>query len=127
LEAAEAVLLATDEPADEAATVAEEVMDVAAVWRLANCEEMDEALAPVAVARTELKELMDEPTPLRALLSLEAMEERTELPWERTELMTEAPEERALVCPLTTADEAEAAELDWAEATAARAATETIE
>jgi len=74
-------------------------------------EESDEAEAPVAVASSELMELMEEPTPLRALDSLEAMLDRTELPCERTELMTPDPEARALLIPLETADEAEDAEL----------------
>jgi hypothetical protein len=59
--------------------------------------------APVAVASAELIELIEEPTPLRALDSLEAMLDKTEEPWERTLEMMELPEAAAELRPEDTA------------------------
>jgi len=124
-------LEAADEPAELTAAEAELVTEVAATLRLLNLEESDEAAEPVAVASSELMLDMDEPTPPRAEDSLEAMLERTDEPWERTELMTLVPEARALEIPLDTAEAAEETEaasvvVVWAEATAPRATTMSV-
>jgi hypothetical protein len=88
--------------------------------------------APVAVASTELRELIEEPTPPRALDSLEAMLDKIEEPCERTLEMMELPEAEAELMPEATAldaedaeDAAEAPVVDCAEAAAPRARTRT--
>jgi len=106
-EFAEFVLDATEEVKELPAPVAELVMDVACTLRELNLEESDEAEDPVAVASSELMELIEEPTLLRAIDSFEDILNRTELPLERTDEITALLEEKTLLIPLETAEAAE--------------------
>jgi len=65
--AAEPVLDATEEPADEAFEAAELAAAAPSLLRLLAFEERDEAAAPVAVAREEVMLARVESTPLRTV------------------------------------------------------------
>jgi hypothetical protein len=108
-----------------------EVMEVAAELKLANSDDKDEAADPVAVERTDWMLDWRLPTEERALFCWEVIEEMTEEAWDWAELMTDEPLARALEMPDETAEAALLAELtldeSWAETTAAKAATATVE
>jgi len=142
---AEEVALAADDTAEAdllpaelvtlaACELAELVMLEPALIKLAYWELRDDWAEPVAVARTELTEATLESIREAPEDREEPMLERAELPAETAELATDEPDARALEMPLETAEAAELADVaaepvkvDWALATAPRAATKKIE